>query len=136
MKELSLLCVSGDQDFLTDQGNSITGNVEVLEENTENQKSLLESRMESWKVFPVEAAVDVQEFLEAVSKEVEEEDDFDECSGEELMLKLERLEVSSINSNDIQTCTCTSTCTFIQYVHLVNTFACCLGAKCMLSWSL
>ncbi len=95
MKELSSLCVSGDQDFMADHTNAITDTVELLKENTINQKDLLESRMESWKVFPVEAAVEVQDFLDAVSKEVEEDEDFDECSADELLLKLERLEVNT-----------------------------------------
>ena len=94
MTQLSDLCVEGDKDFITDHTNSLSAHIDDLKEGTEGRKDLLETRMESWKAFPVQAAVDVQEFLEAVSKEVgEEEEDFDDCSTAELMEKLERLEV-------------------------------------------
>lgn len=95
MSELSGLCEEGDKDFIFDHTNSITEHANELKESTESRKDLLESRMESWKLFPVEAAVEVQEFIEAVSKEVDmEDDDFDESNAEELMMKLQRLEVS------------------------------------------
>lgn len=94
MSEISGLCEEGDKDFIFDHTNSITEHANELKETTESHKDLLESRMESWRLFPVEAAVEVQEFIEAVSKEVDlEDDDFDEGDAEELLLKLKRLEV-------------------------------------------
>ena len=93
MKELSTLCEAGDQEFVVDHTSSLTAHTERLKEETGNRKDLLESRMESWRVFPVEAAAEVQDFLEKVSQEIEDEDDFDNCSADELMKKLERLEV-------------------------------------------
>ncbi len=94
MTQLSDLCVEGDRDFITDHTNSLTAHVDDLKEGTEGRKDLLETRMESWKAYPIQAAADVQEFLEAVSREVgEEEDDFDDCSTAELIERLERLEV-------------------------------------------
>ena len=94
VKELSDLCVAGDQDFISDHANTITAHVEILKDDTANRKDLLETRMESWKAFPVKEAVEVQEFLDAVGKEVEDDFDMEGCTGDELLERLKRLEVS------------------------------------------
>ena len=95
MKALSSLCVADDQDFISDHTNTIAARVETLKETTESRKELLETRLESWKVFPVEEAIQVQQFLDNLALEVTEEEDEEECSGEELLEKLKRLEVSA-----------------------------------------
>ena len=54
---------------------------------------MLEQRMQSWRVFPVEEAKLVQSFLAHASEAVEEEEGEEDMTAEELLLKLEKLEV-------------------------------------------
>ena len=106
MKQLSELCVPDDCSFITERTNQITVHVETLSDSTEARRQMLDTRLQSWQVFPVEEAKSVQEFLDIIAVEIDnegEEEEEEELTGEELMAKLRRLEVS-VGTQHYSTC--------------------------------
>ena len=55
-KKLTVFCNPGDQEFVTECTSSISSHTETLAKETEEKREQLETRLESWKVFPVEEA--------------------------------------------------------------------------------
>lgn len=95
-RQLTELCVPDDCSFITERTNQITVHVETLSDSTEARREMLDTRLQSWQVFPVEEAKSVQEFLDTIAMEIEDEEgeeEEEELTGEELMEKLKRLEV-------------------------------------------
>ena len=95
MKQLSQLCLPDDHTFISEHTNQITAHVETLSDSTKARCNLLDNRLQSWQAFPNQEAKNVQEFLDNVAKEigVEDEEEEEELSGEELLEKLKQLEV-------------------------------------------
>ncbi|XP_019856696.1 PREDICTED: dystonin-like [Amphimedon queenslandica] len=94
-RQLSELCVADDCSFITERTNQITVHVETLGDSTEARRQMLDTRLQSWQVFPVEEAKTVQEFLDVIAQEIDdegEEEEEEELTGEELLEKLKRLE--------------------------------------------
>lgn len=100
MRQLSQLCVTDDCTFISERTNQITVHVDTLSDSTEARRQMLDTRLQSWQVFPVEEAKNVQELLDAIAQEIEEEEEGEneeeeeELTGEQLLEKLKRLEVS------------------------------------------
>ena len=55
-KKLAMFCIPGDQEFVTESTNMISSHTEMLTRETEAKRDELQTRLESWKVFPVEEA--------------------------------------------------------------------------------
>ena len=55
-KKLAVFCIPGDQEFVTECTTLISSHTETLAKETEEKREQLETRLESWKVFPVEEA--------------------------------------------------------------------------------
>ena len=97
VKELSSLCVLGDQEFIFSFSSTIHEETDSLWSAAESHAKKMERRLESWKVFPVQDAKEVQEFLSAATDELQDENIFDDdCDSEKLEEMLQRLEVSII----------------------------------------
>ena len=93
VKKLAQLCLPDDNTFISEQTNQITNHVDTLSDSTEAHRELLDTRLQSWQVFPVEEAKDVKDFLDNVAMTIVEDENEEELSGEDLMEKLRQLEV-------------------------------------------
>ena len=95
VKELSNLCVLGDQEFISDFSNTIHEETDSLWNAADSHAKKMERRLESWRIFPVQEAKEVQEFLSVATNELQDENIiFDDCDSEKLEEMLQRLEVS------------------------------------------
>lgn len=74
----------------------VSERVQTLSKDTEERRDLLETRLKSWEVFPVEKAREVKSFVETMERSVNLELDED-CSAEELMDQLRHLEVGGVH---------------------------------------
>ena len=61
----------------------------------EERRELLETRVKSWEVFPVEEAREVKNFVETLESSMTMELD-ENCSAEELLEQLKHLEVGEL----------------------------------------
>ena len=114
-KQLAELCVADDCSFIAERTNQITVHVETLSDSTEARRQMLDTRLQSWQVFPVEEAKSVQQFLDVIALEIDnegEEEEEEELTGEELLEKLKRLEVSV----GLSTCTISIVITFLIHI--------------------
>ena len=55
-EKLAVFCIPGDQEFVTESTTAISSHTETLAKETEAKREALETRLESWKVFPVKEA--------------------------------------------------------------------------------
>ena len=113
MKKLAQLCLPDDNTFISEQTNQITAHVDTLSDSTEARRELLDTRLQSWQVFPVEEAKDVQDFLDDVAMAIVEDENEEELSAEDLMEKLRQLEVC------------------IKYVYLLSLIHSLFGCYCI-----
>ena len=70
----------------------VTERVQTLSKDTEERRELLETRVKSWEVFPVQEAKEVKSFVQELENTMNMELD-ENCSAEELLEQLQRLEV-------------------------------------------
>ena len=73
----------------------VTERVQTLSKDTEERRELLETRVKSWEVFPVEEAREVKNFVETLESSMTMELD-ENCSAEELLEQLKHLEVGEL----------------------------------------
>ena len=74
----------------------VTERVQTLDsKDTEERRELLETRVKSWEVFPVEEAREVKNFVETLESSMTMELD-ENCSAEELLEQLKHLEVGEL----------------------------------------
>lgn len=74
----------------------VSERVQTLSKDTEERRELLETRLKSWEVFPVEKAREVKSFVETMERSMNLELD-ENCSTEELMEQLRHLEVGGVH---------------------------------------
>lgn len=101
VKQLHDLCVSSDQEYISQFSSTISGQTQSLFDAAEFHSIKLERRLESWSIFPVKEAKVVQEFISEATDELQDDIQFDKCDTEELEDVLQRLEVMIVVNDEI-----------------------------------